>query len=138
VGTATSLLQNQGGGLQAFFYWARKLNPTERSNTYSAYDLGALAVCEAVKLWRCYLEDCSKFLVAKKHDTLRHLLIQPNNMLNKRQVRYLRDLQPFVGLMTLANRKEALNEGDPLSRRPDFVPKATRPWFWDDEVPSYS
>jgi hypothetical protein len=25
------------------------------------------------------------------------MLRQPNNMLNKRQARYLRDLQPFVG-----------------------------------------
>jgi hypothetical protein len=43
-------------------------------------------------------------------------------MLNKWQARYMRDLQPFVGSMTLAHRKIALNEVDPLSRRPDFVP----------------
>jgi hypothetical protein len=30
-------------------YSARKLNPNERGNTYSAYDLEVLAVCEAVK-----------------------------------------------------------------------------------------
>jgi hypothetical protein len=47
--------------------------------------------------------------------------MQPNNMLDKRQARELRDLQPFVGSMTLAYRKGALNEDDPLSRRPDFV-----------------
>jgi cytochrome c peroxidase len=58
-------------------------------------------------------------------------------MLNKRQARYLRDLQPLVGSMTLAYRKEALNEADPLSRRQDFVPQATVPLFWDGEVPSY-
>jgi hypothetical protein len=46
------------------------------------------------------------------HDTLRHLLMQANNMLNKRQVRYLRDLHPFVGSMTLAYRKGAQNEVD--------------------------
>jgi hypothetical protein len=33
-------------------------------------------------------------------------------------------------------RKGALNEADPLSRRPDFVPQATDPLFWDSEVPS--
>jgi hypothetical protein len=27
-------LQDQGGGLQPVSYWARKLNPTERGNTY--------------------------------------------------------------------------------------------------------
>jgi hypothetical protein len=111
------------------------LNHVERGNTYSAYDLEVLAVCEAVKHWRCYLEGCSNFLVITNHDTLRHLLGQTNNMLNKRQARYLRDLQPFVGSMTLAYREGALNEADPLSRRPDFVPHATIPLFWDGEVP---
>jgi hypothetical protein len=111
------MLQDQGGGLQPVSYWARKLNRAERGNTYSAYDLEALAVCEAVKHWRCYLEGCFKFLVVTDHDTLRHLLRQPNNRLNKRQARYLRDLKAFVGSMTLAYRKGALNEAHPLSRQ---------------------
>jgi hypothetical protein len=34
VGIATFLLQDQGGRLQPFSYWARKLNPPERGNTY--------------------------------------------------------------------------------------------------------
>jgi hypothetical protein len=129
-------LQDQGGGLQPVSYWARKLNPAERDNTNYAYDLEALAVCEAVEHWRCYLEECSKFLVVTKHDTLRHLLKQPNNGVNKRQARYMRDLQSFVGSMTLAYRKGAMNEADPLSRRPNFVPHATIPLFWDGEFPS--
>jgi hypothetical protein len=49
VGIATIMLQDQGGGLQPFYYWVRKLNIAQRGNTYSAYDLEALAVCEAVK-----------------------------------------------------------------------------------------
>jgi hypothetical protein len=61
--------------------------------------------------------------------------MQPKNMMDKRQARYLRDLQPFMGSMTLAYRKGALNEADPLRRRPNFVPKATFPLFWDGEVP---
>jgi hypothetical protein len=137
VGIALVMLQDKGGGLQSLSYWARKLNPTERGDTYSAYDLEALAVYKAIKHWRCYLKGCSKFLVVTDHDTLRHLLKQPNNMLNKRQARYLRDLQPFVGSMTLAYRKGALNEVHPLSRRPYFVPHATIPLFWDGEVPSH-
>jgi hypothetical protein len=51
-------------------------------------------------------------------------------------VRYLRDLQPFVGLMTLAYRKGAFNKANPLSRRPYLVPQATVPLFWDGEIPS--
>jgi hypothetical protein len=38
--------------------------------------------------------------------------------------------------MTLAYRKGALNETNPLSRRPDFVPQANVPLLWDGEVPS--
>jgi hypothetical protein len=66
---------------------------------------------------------------------VRHLLRQPNNKLNKRQTRYLRDLQPFVGSMTLAYRKGVTNEDDQLSRRIDIVPRATVPLFWNGEVP---
>jgi hypothetical protein len=129
MGIAALMLQDQGGGLQSFSCWARKLNQAEHGNTYSAYDFEALAVCEAVKHWRCYLEGCSKFFVVTYHDTSRQLLRQPNNMLNKRQVRYLRDLQPFVGTMTLAYRKGATNEADQISRRPHFVSHATFPLF---------
>jgi hypothetical protein len=37
-------------------------------------------------------------------------------MLNNRHARYIRELQPFVGTITLKYRKEALDEADPLSR----------------------
>jgi hypothetical protein len=137
-GLHESCCMSQGGRLlQPFSYWARTVNPTERGNTYSAYDLEALAVSEADKHWRCYLEGCFKFLVVIDHDRLRHLLRQPNNKLNKRQARYMRDLQPFLGSMTLAYRKGALSEADPSSRRPDFVPHAAVPLFRDGEVPSH-
>jgi hypothetical protein len=137
MGIATLMLQDLGGGLQHVSYWARKINPAKRGNTYFAYDLKALGVCEAVNHWRCYLEGCSKFLVVTYHDTLRHLLRQPSHRLNKRQARYMRDLQPFVGSMTIAYRKGALEKAGPLSQRPNFVPQATVPLFWDGEVPPY-
>jgi hypothetical protein len=63
------------------------------------------------------------------------VLKQSNDMMNTRQARYLRDLPPFVGSMTLAYRKGAIKEVDPLSRRPNFVPQAV-PLFWNDEVSS--
>jgi hypothetical protein len=65
---------------------------------------------------------------------MRHMFRQPNYRLTKRQARYLRDLQPFVGTMTLACHKRAVNEADPLSRRPYFVLHATIPFFGDGEV----
>jgi hypothetical protein len=45
MGIAAILLQDQGGGLPLVSYWARELNPTERGNIYSAYDLEAFATC---------------------------------------------------------------------------------------------
>jgi hypothetical protein len=77
------LLQEQGGGPRQVSYWAWKLNPHERGNTYSAYDLKTLAVCEALKLWRCYLEGYSKFLIVIDHDALRHLRKQSNKRYGK-------------------------------------------------------
>jgi hypothetical protein len=72
------------------------------------------------------------FLVVTHHDTLRHMLGQSN----KWQGHSLRDLQPFVGARTLAYRKGALSEAYLLSRRPDIVPWATVPLFWESKVPS--
>jgi hypothetical protein len=97
---ACVLLQDHGGNLQPFTYMARKLNSAKRGNFYSAYDLKALAVGEVVKYFMCCLETCSKFMVVSDHDTLRYMLWKPNDRLNKRHARYVRDLQPFTGAMT--------------------------------------
>jgi hypothetical protein len=48
----------------------------------------------------------------------------------------MRDLQPFVGTMTLAYRKGAMNEADSLSRRQYFIPQATVHFLGDGEVAS--
>jgi hypothetical protein len=95
----------------------------------------AFGVCKAVEHWRYYLGSCSNVLVGTDHDTLRHLHMQPNNMLNKRQARYLRDLQSFVGTITFVYRKGAMNEVDPLCRRPDFVHHAAVSLFGNGVVP---
>jgi hypothetical protein len=47
----------------------------------------------------------------------------------------MRNLQPFVGKTTIAYRKGALNETDPLNRRLSFVHHATVPLFWDGDDP---
>jgi hypothetical protein len=92
-----------------------KHNIEEHGISYSAYDSGALAVCEAEKHRRCYLEGFSESLVVSDHDTLRYLFMQPSDRLNKRRVRYVRDLQPFAGAMTLACCKDVRNEADPFN-----------------------
>jgi hypothetical protein len=97
------------------------MNPTKRGNTYSTHYLEALVVCKAIEYWRYYREGYSTKLLVTYHDTLRHLLREPNNKLNKRQAHYMRDLQPFVGSMTIAYRKGAIHEANTLSRRLNFV-----------------
>jgi hypothetical protein len=44
MGIAAVMLQHHGLGLQLVSYWARKLNQDDLGDTYSAYDLEALAV----------------------------------------------------------------------------------------------
>jgi hypothetical protein len=48
VGLIVVMFKDQGGGLPTNLSWTLKLNQGERGNTYFAYDLEALAVCEAV------------------------------------------------------------------------------------------
>jgi hypothetical protein len=94
MGTAAVLLKDQGEGLQSV--QGGRVSEIQLTLTLRTI-LESLAVCEAVKHWRCYLEGCSTFLVVTYHDTLRRPLMQPNNSLNKRQARYMLDLHPFVG-----------------------------------------
>jgi uncharacterized protein (DUF934 family) len=74
------------------------------------------------------------FTVVSDHDRVRHMLRQSNDMFNKRKARYVRDLQPLAGAITLAYRKGSRNEADPLSRRADFNGQASLPQFWDGGV----
>jgi hypothetical protein len=73
--------------------------------------------------------------VVSNHDKLRHLLMQPGDRLKKRQARHMRDLQPFMGVMSLAYRKGSRNHADPLSRRADFYAQARLPLFSNGDVP---
>jgi hypothetical protein len=83
------------------------------------------------------LESCFKFVVALDHDTVRQLLKQPNDKLNKREARFVRDLQLFMGAMTLAYCKDSKTEAYTLSRRADFYAQPSLPLFWDCDVPHH-
>jgi hypothetical protein len=54
-------------------------------------------------------------MVVLDHDTVHHLLRQPNDRPNKRHARYVLDLQPFTGAITLAYCKGSRKETAPLS-----------------------
>lgn len=53
---------------------------------------------------------------------------------NRSQVRYVRDLRPYVGSISLAYRKGKSNEADPMSRRPDFKPSCHGGLYWTGDV----
>ena len=131
VGLGAVLLQeDSSGSVRPCAYWARKLNDAERN--YSAYDLEALAVVEAVtRVWRMYLDGAQSISVVTDHATLTHLLKQPSLNLTNRQARYVEQLMPYAGYMKLLYRKGSANEADPVSRRPDFYSI-----WWDGEVPN--
>ena len=130
VGLGAVLLQeDSAGSVRPCAYWARKLNDAERN--YSAYDLEALAVVEAVtRVWRMYLDGCAGISVVTDHATLTHLLKQSSEKLTKRQAHFVERLMPYTGTMKIVYRKGTANEADPVSRRPDFYSI-----WWDGEVP---
>ena len=130
VGLGAVLLQEDSEGeVRPCAYWARKLKDTERK--YSAYDLEALAVVEAVtRVWRMYLDGAKAIQVVTDHSTLTHLLKQSSTNLSKRQAHFVEKLMPYTGYMTILYRKGKANEADPVSRRPDFYSI-----WWDGEVP---
>ena len=69
-----------------------------------------------------YLLDCKCFSMVMDHATLVHLLKQSNDKLTDRQTHWVEKLMPSTNLMRILYMKEILNEADPVSRRPDFLP----------------
>jgi hypothetical protein len=55
-------------------------------------------------------------------------------LVKQTKVRYVRDLQPFTGAMTLAYRKGSINEADHLSRRTTFYAQTSLLLFGDGDV----
>ncbi|CAI7859562.1 unnamed protein product [Closterium sp. NIES-54] len=75
------LMQDHGSGLQPIAYLSKKLHGAELN--YPIHDKEALAIVEAFKAWRCYLEG-AKTTVYTDHCSLKYLKSQP--MLSRRQV----------------------------------------------------
>jgi hypothetical protein len=119
-------------------YWARKLKDAE--TRYSANDKEALAIVEAVsRVWRVYLLGCKCFSVVIDHATLVHLLKQSSNKLTDSQSHGVEKLMLYSNWMRILYKKGILNEADPVSRRPDFLPidnlyMPDESLWWDKKV----
>jgi hypothetical protein len=108
------LLQDQGIGLQHIACHARKMN--KHVVHYLAHEQELLAVHDALRKFRCYLDGAAGFTVITDHDTLRHFFRQRD--LSTRQVRWLQVLSPYQGQMDVMYKKGAINHANALSRRP--------------------
>ena len=71
-----------------------KLSPAEQNNTVGEQEL--LAVVDAMRTWRCYLEgvNADVFTVVTDHNPLTYL--QTQNVLSRRQTRWSECLQMFT------------------------------------------
>ena len=115
------LLQDHGSGLQPVAYHARRLLDRERN--YPIHEKELLAVVDAVRTFRCYIEGCKKCTVITDHDTLKYFLTQKE--LSGRRARWSEFLAPFAHYLEIIYRKGSTNQADALSRRPDLEHQLT-------------
>jgi len=98
-------------------YWSRKLTAAELN--YDIYDKELLAIVEAFKEWRIYLQGAAhQTQVYSDHKNL--LYFTTTKELNRRQVRWAETLATYDFKITY--RKGIENtRADALSRRPDYI-----------------
>lgn len=108
------LMQDHGHGLQPCAFESRKLTPAEQN--YPIHEIELLAVVNALKVWRCYLEG-STFFTNTDHESLKYLMTQPH--LSRRQARWVEFLQQFD--TSIKYMPGPTNPADALSRRPDLA-----------------
>lgn len=107
VGIGAVLVQHG----QPIAYMSRKMIPAERNYTTTEQEL--LAVVEALKEWRCYLEGTT-FTVVTDHCP--NTFFQQQPVLSRRQARWSEYLQMFR--FGWEYRPGRVNVADPLSRLP--------------------
>ncbi len=78
---------------------------------------------EAVsRVLRMYMLSCKCFSLVTYHATLAHLLKKSFHKLTNPQTQWDEEFMPYVNLMRILYTKGILNEVDPVSRRPNFLP----------------
>jgi RNase H-like domain found in reverse transcriptase/Reverse transcriptase (RNA-dependent DNA polymerase)/Integrase zinc binding domain/Chromo (CHRromatin Organisation MOdifier) domain len=98
-------------------YWSRKLIPAE--TRYDTHDRELLAIVEAFKHWRHYLDGSSHAtMVITDHENLK--AFATSTKLSPRQCRWVEHLQGFD--FQVLYRPGHKNPADAPSRRPDYAP----------------
>ena len=83
---------------------------------------------------------CKYFSVVIDHAPLVHLIKQSSDKLTDRQTHKVEKLMPDANMMRILYKKGILNEADPVSRRPHFLPiinmyRPDESLWWDGKVP---
>ncbi|GJP38816.1 hypothetical protein CLOM_g23225, partial [Closterium sp. NIES-68] len=104
------LLQDQGRELQPIAYESRKLRGAELN--YPIHDKEALAIIQAYKVWRCYLEGANS-TVRTDHCSLRFLKSQPQ--LSRHQARWMEFMEGSFHYR-IEYKTGVRNPADPLTR----------------------
>lgn len=97
-------------------FFSRKMSPAERN--YHTGDGEMLAIVEAFKVWRHYLEaPATSTIVLTDHEALRSFMT--TKVLNRRQMRWAEVLAAYDFHIQWRRGKD--NPADGLSRRPDYM-----------------
>jgi hypothetical protein len=101
--------------LRPVAYYSRKLQPAELN--YEIYDKEMLAIVEAFKVWRPYLEGAQGISVYTDHKNLEYFTT--SKVLNRRQARWGEILAHFDFKITFRP-GSSMGKPDALTRRQDF------------------
>lgn len=112
-------IENQENELHPIAFHSRTLSPTELN--YDTHDKELLAIFEAFKVWRHYLEGSPHVIdVVTDHKNLEYF--STTKMLTRRQARWSEYLSSFNLLIRFRPGKLGAKP-DALTRRPDVYPK---------------
>jgi hypothetical protein len=123
-GVLTQAYESQGGRTvwRPVAFRSRKMSPAERN--YTTGDGEMLAIVEAFKEWRHYLESPAKTtIVLTDHAALQSFMT--DKVLNRRQMRWAELLAAYDFQVIWRRGKD--NPADGLSRRPDHMEKDEPP-----------
>jgi hypothetical protein len=118
-GILSQLVEQEGstrGVWHPVAFWSRKLTAAERN--YGTPDAELLAIVEAFKEWRPYLEGAQHTVeVISDHENLQYFMT--TKVLNRRQAGWAERLAAFD--FEIAWRQGVNNPADAPSRRPDYM-----------------
>ena len=111
------LSQYHGKVLYPVAFMSRKMNPAERN--YEIHDKELLAIVEAIKIWRHYLEGLrDPFTIFSDHQALQYF--QTSKTLTRRQARWSEIINHHKYILKYRP-GDKNGKPDALSRRPDFA-----------------